>query len=279
MREDIHCFLPPEAAVPFAVEMCGISYCDGSYAIARERSSICVVEYIVKGTGAVTLDGITETASAGDVYILPPGSRHAYHSDGEDPWTKIFLNAWGPLIPPLLEAYGLNGHSVIHRCPAEKPLRELFDLTASTPAPAVHTQSALKFHEILTIAAASLAGRPGSDNEADKLKALLDGQLERNFSTRELAAHIYRSEDYVIKLFKRRFGQTPHAYSLNRKICMAQTLLTQSRLPIAAVAARLGYDDAQYFSHVFRRLTGVSPSAYRKGASGSFPAADGGGIF
>ena len=229
MKEDIHCFLPPETAVPFAVEMCGISYCDGSYAIAREHSPVCVAEYIVKGTGVVTLEGVTETASAGDMYILPPGSRHAYHSDSRLPWTKIFINAWGPLVSALLDAYGLTGRAVIHACPVESLFRD----------------------------------------DADRLKALLDGHPERTFSIRELAAHIYRSEDYVIKLFKRRFGQTPHAYHLDRKICLARTLLAQSRLSVTAIAARLGYDDPQYFSHVFRRLTGESPSAYRKKTLGA----------
>ncbi len=269
MKEDIHCFLPPETAVPFAVEMCGISYCDGSYAIAREHSPVCVAEYIVKGTGVVTLEGVTETASAGDMYILPPGSRHAYHSDSRLPWTKIFINAWGPLVSALLDAYGLTGRAVIHACPVESLFRELFVLTANPADPAVPARCALKFHEILAAAAAAQAGHSAPPDDADRLKALLDGHPERTFSIRELAAHIYRSEDYVIKLFKRRFGQTPHAYHLDRKICLARTLLAQSRLSVTAIAARLGYDDPQYFSHVFRRLTGESPSAYRKKTLGA----------
>lgn len=270
MWEDIHCFLPPESpetAPPFAVEMCGISYCDGSYAIARESSPVCVIEYIVQGTGMVTLEGVSENASAGDVYILPPGSRHAYRSDAAHPWIKIFLNAWGEAIPALLGAYGLTGRAVYHRCPVEALFRQLFDLTSRPTDPAMPAQCALKFHEILIAVAATQAPHREPPGEAERLKALIDSHPERAFTIRELAACIYRSEDYVIKLFKRRFGQTPHAYATSRKIRLACSLLAQTRLTVTEIAARLGYDDPQYFSHVFRRLAGKSPSVYRQEAS------------
>ena len=128
VREDIHYFLP-SSPLPFVVEMCGISYCDGTYRQERVNSPICVLEYVAEGTGTVIVEGVAHTASAGDVYLLPMGSSHRYFSDGEHPWTKLFINAWGPVIPPLLTAYGLDGQVVFPSCPLEGLFRDLFALS------------------------------------------------------------------------------------------------------------------------------------------------------
>jgi len=44
----------------------------------------------------------------------------------------------------------------------------------------------------------------------------------------------------------------------------ARQLLSGTNLTIGQVAARTGYDDYTYFSKVFRKTNGISPSAYRQ---------------
>ena len=44
---------------------------------------------------------------------------------------------------------------------------------------------------------------------------------------------------------------------------MAKNYLRHTRLPVAAIAEKLGYDDAGYFGKVFRKYTGVTPKNYR----------------
>ena len=271
VREDIHYFLP-SSPLPFVVEMCGISYCDGTYRQERVNSPICVLEYVAEGTGTVIVEGVAHTASAGDVYLLPMGSSHRYFSDGEHPWTKLFINAWGPVIPPLLTAYGLDGQVVFPSCPLEGLFRDLFALSGGAgpgglPQETVMERCALKFHEILMGLSACLKGRAAPPDEAARLKNLIDSRLNQTVTIRELAEEIYRSEDYTIKLFKRHFGRTPHDYAAERKAALAVKLLTETRLPVAQIAAGLGYEDPQYFSHAFRRQTGLSPSACRKNAA------------
>ena len=61
MHEDI-ITLPPKNS-PLNVNLCGISYCDGSYEIYREHSTIYVMEYVVSGSGTVSENGVSFTAS------------------------------------------------------------------------------------------------------------------------------------------------------------------------------------------------------------------------
>ncbi|MDE6898243.1 MAG: helix-turn-helix transcriptional regulator, partial [Lawsonibacter sp.] len=49
-----------------------------------------------------------------------------------------------------------------------------------------------------------------------------------------------------------------------RRINAAKRLLLQSNMPISAVAEEVGISDYNYFSKVFRSMTGTTPSAFRK---------------
>ncbi|MFR3482658.1 MAG: helix-turn-helix domain-containing protein [Clostridia bacterium] len=57
---------------------------------------------------------------------------------------------------------------------------------------------------------------------------------------------------------------TPYAYLLQQKLAAAQNLLQNTTLPVQEIARQLGYDDAHYFSNVFKAQFGVSPRAYRQ---------------
>ena len=200
VREDIHYFLP-SSPLPFVVEMCGISYCDGTYRQERVNSPICVLEYVAEGTGTVIVEGVAHTASAGDVYLLPMGSSHRYFSDGEHPWTKLFINAWGPVIPPLLTAYGLDGQVVFPSCPLEGLFRDLFALSGGAgpgglPQETVMERCALKFHEILMGLSACLKGRAAPPDEAARLKNLIDSRLNQTVTIRELAELVKKVTGY-----------------------------------------------------------------------------------
>lgn len=264
MREDIRTFLMPEIPPPFFAEMIGISYCDGTYMIRRNNSDICVIEYVVKGTGTILVNGEKYTASAGDVYIIELGTDHLYFSDYENPWTKIFVNAKGSIIRPLLKAYGLEGRVVYPHCPLEESFREIVDLSNSTMAPdQLMERSALIFHEILIGIYSSQNKAVDISEEALKLRNMIDGNMDKVLSIEELANGIFRSPDYAIKLFKKEFGQTPHAYAVQRKMLFAKKLLVSTKKSIGEIALSIGYPDQHYFSNVFKKYTGSTPSEFR----------------
>ncbi|WP_223692491.1 helix-turn-helix domain-containing protein [Leifsonia poae] len=58
-------------------------------------------------------------------------------------------------------------------------------------------------------------------------------------------------------------GMTPQEYILGVRLARAQSLLAETRLDIATVAARVGYDDPAYFSRLFAARVGVPPRAFR----------------
>jgi transcriptional regulator GlxA family with amidase domain len=66
-------------------------------------------------------------------------------------------------------------------------------------------------------------------------------------------------------LFKRRFGVSPQKYILELRISTAKELLTSTDLPIKEIGSACGYADPHFFSRIFCKSCGVSPTEYRRG--------------
>ena len=75
--------------------------------------------------------------------------------------------------------------------------------------------------------------------------------------------------DYLRKLFKKEVGVSPLEYMTNLRMKSAEMLLTAmwaNEYTVSEIARMCGYDDALYFSRVFKKHFGCSPSAYAKKA-------------
>lgn len=83
--------------------------------------------------------------------------------------------------------------------------------------------------------------------------------------SRELIAlHVGVNENYLTDCFHREMGITPINYLARYRIGHAQILLAQSQQSITEIALAVGFGDSAYFSRVFQREVGVSPSSYRR---------------
>lgn len=92
----------------------------------------------------------------------------------------------------------------------------------------------------------------------------LERSLDQPLSVPNLAGEIGLSQNYLAHHFRQRYGMTIPRYLLHRRIELAQDLLQRTALPVSDIAQRAGLGDPQHFNKQFRRLTGHSPSAYRK---------------
>lgn len=79
-----------------------------------------------------------------------------------------------------------------------------------------------------------------------------------------LTRHSYLSSVYISKVFKEATGETPINYLIKIRIDKAKELLAEDRLSMKEIAIEVGYDDYYYFSKLFKKNTGLSPTQYRE---------------
>ncbi len=71
------------------------------------------------------------------------------------------------------------------------------------------------------------------------------------------------SEAYFCKLFKQCFGKNFTSYLTEYRVDAAKKLLEDPMVNIKEIGRTVGYGDSNYFTKVFRRVTGISPTEYR----------------
>lgn len=82
-----------------------------------------------------------------------------------------------------------------------------------------------------------------------------------------IAQNLYINYHYLSKLFSKVTGTTLSDYLTNYRIEKAKELIDSGYLSLQAIAARCGYEDANYFSKCFKKKYGISPSAYMESIS------------
>ena len=199
---------------------------------------------------------------AGEAAALPPGERHANFS--RDGFTNIYLTMAEPAFPfrgPFLVEDDAGGHLQIAFAQArdyflsdlnkrELVMAALGDLIAS--------------YMVVYRSNQELFSEPVERIRQDILLHYAQAGYALEETLRELPFHY----DYLRKRFKKEMGVTPLEYMTGLRMKKAETLLTAmgaAGYSVGEVAQQCGYDDALYFSRVFKKHFGLSPAAFAKG--------------
>ena len=99
------------------------------------------------------------------------------------------------------------------------------------------------------------------------VKEMIEQHIFENYrkdiSMQELAHAMNYSEAYFCKLFKQCFGKNFTSYLTEYRVDAAKKLLEDPMVNIKEIGRTVGYGDSNYFTKVFRRVTGISPTEYR----------------
>lgn len=100
-----------------------------------------------------------------------------------------------------------------------------------------------------------------------EISRFIDAHYGEDISMQDAAAALRYSDAYFCKLFKQCFKVNFSAYLNEYRVNKARQLILDPRLSLKDIGAAVGYSDANYFTRVFKRLIGQTPSEYRMAAA------------
>ena len=97
----------------------------------------------------------------------------------------------------------------------------------------------------------------------EDVRNYIDSNLERNNSVDDISREFGISSNYLQHIFKKHIGTSIVEYRNARRLLKAKILLGGCDDKIIEIATECGYENASYFSEMFKKETGMTPSQYR----------------
>jgi AraC-like DNA-binding protein len=208
--------------------------------------------------------------ASGDVFIVFPNQIHGYENSRDVEGYILILPA-----KSYLSAYynTLMNQIPVYPCLKagqweERELLTLLELAyndLNTASPAV-IQGYLQVIVGKLLSQLTLQDTAGVSDDA--IRAVLDflhAHYSQPLTRREIAKAVGYNESYISHLFSETLQTTIPDYVNSLRVYDASRLLVETDLPVARIAAELGFGSIRNFNRVFLKNTGTSPKAYRTG--------------
>ncbi len=121
---------------------------------------------------------------------------------------------------------------------------------------------------LLEQAKSSLSTKKNSELLMHAAESYIQQQLDKDFGIDDISQYLGISCSYFCLLFKNHFGETFVEHVTRKRMEEAKTLLATSDKSVTQIGMQVGYHERRYFTKVFQKYTGKTPSEYRLKASG-----------
>ena len=180
----------------------------------------------------------------------------------------MVLEIKGVNLLSILETLGLNKHQSFHL----KDRMDWFLQKLAIISEKIERNDAAEFSELMgttytLLNEFSMLGRKQKNHPPRLLTAIqsrLENQLDEPLSIRDIAGEFHISQTHLEYLFRKKFGMSPREYRILCKIEQAKYLIHHTNLSMKEIAFQTGYCNQFYFSREFKRITGKTPSLFRR---------------
>lgn len=240
--------------------------------------------FFISGDVDYFVERVKYRLSFGDVLLMNGAELHKPTFFGQAPYERMVLH----FDPAFAAQFSTPEFDLLACFTARKPgtdnllrmhtahtraLHDLLRQLSDLPARPAEGRDALRlalFLEILVLVGRAFQNRDAQTPNDDKhpLRALIDyidQNLTADLGLDALAERFFISKPYLCRSFKVYTGATIHSYILGKRIALAKQLLLSGE-SVTAACQNAGFNDYANFIRAFKKMTGLSPGAFKKDA-------------
>lgn len=238
--------------------------------IRKSGSSQFILIYCTEGTGKIHLGGETFELYPNSYFIIPKNTPHRYHSSGQNPWSIYWLHYMGEIADLLYDRFLENGKAQVQPLPYDEQRLLLFDQIYSLLEHGVSDKEMEKMNlDLLHFVSSMIYHKEAnpavySTDLIGNSIAYMKNSLSKKLGIDDFATQQHISVSHYSRLFKEKTGTSPINYFNQLKVQKSCQYLYFTDRSIKEICTELGFDDQYYFSRLFSKITGSSPSAYKK---------------
>ncbi|TXH99999.1 MAG: AraC family transcriptional regulator [Rhizobium sp.] len=232
----------------------------------RGQTPFTVLQHTISGTGRLRYESRSYRVNSGETLLVLVPHNHRYWLEKGERWEYFWISMNGEealrIHRLILAAAGpvlrLQQATIDHL--ADCSLRLVKGARTPASASAIAYEAAMALYDDVFGSHAFATDRSVMQIVIDHINANLDKALPVD----ELAKVSGLSRAHFSRVFAESEGVPPAEFVLQQRMQRAAKLLTKAAfIPVKEVAIMSGFDDANYFSKVFRRIYGINPTEFR----------------
>lgn len=228
--------------------------------------------YIAAGKAHFHIDGEEKIVTAGHMVLYRPKEAQKYEYYGDEQTEVYWVHFTGSDVTNILRSYGLTKDKKVFYCGSDLEYKNHFRAMIKelqmckddfAEMLELHLrQIFIKLHRYFNTI--SRVDNSQIAEDIDKAMLYFAEHYNEDICIEDYAKEHLMSTSWFIKNFRQYTGSTPMQYILSKRIHNAETLLGNENYSITEISNIIGYDNPLYFSRIFKKVKGISPTEYRK---------------
>ena len=230
--------------------------------------------YCTDGKGTYHIYDKTYQIEKNQYVLIPPYVPYSFEANMDDPWTIYWIHFRGKLMNSFLSPNPSPQTILSDEYSRQQQRIRLFEETYNSFAMGYIKEylaySSMCLYLLLsTFVFQDQFRHIGIPNHRElsfpmRVVYYMQEHIENNLSLQDLAQHFNYSESHLSFLFQKETGISPINYFIRLKIQKACQYIELTSMKLSEIAIRLGFEEPAYFSRVFTKIIGMSPSTYRE---------------
>ncbi len=247
----------------------GYEKCRGGHSWGPAVRDHYLIHYIVSGKGMYRVGGKEYHLSAGDMFLARESEVIYYCADEEDPWEYCWVGFNGTDAKYLLNMTSFAGDNLVIKITESEAILSLISNIYNGQGGDVAHETEMLGYLYLFLAKLMQMNEEESAVERGGYKYVRAALnfIKYNYSApidvSDIAKAVGVSRSHLYRVFMMQLSISPSDYLEKYRINEAAALLKNTELSVSEVANSVGFDDALYFSRVFKKNKGVPPSKHR----------------
>ena len=228
--------------------------------------------YVASGKAHFHFGDEERIVTAGHIVLYRPKEPQKYEYYGKDQTEVFWVHFTGNDVTNILRSYGITDNKKVFYCGSSLDNQNLFrkminELQMSKENYAEMLEMYLR--QIFITMQRAFIGTIKKEkarvvDKIEKATVYFNENYSQEINIDEYAEQMHVSVSWFIRNFRESTGLTPMQYILSKRIYNAEILLQDPSYNVSEISRVVGYDNPLYFSRIFKKAKGLSPSEYRK---------------
>lgn len=243
---------------------------------SRQNLSSFLFFYVEEGEGSLSYQNQTYSMKKGDCVFIDCRNKYSQSSSNKNLWSLKWVHFYGSNMNEIYSKYLERGGEVCFSVDDKKknPFIPILDLIIETASSSSYIRD-MKINEILSHLLTVLMEFSWNPEKKSKVsntkclnisnvKAFIDQKFTDKIALELVAKQFNVNKSYLLRVFKENTGLTVNNYILQKRILLAKNKLRFSNKTLDVIAEECGFECANYFIRIFKKIEGLTPGEYRK---------------